>query len=256
MEKRPAGTPGLDAGDWETVNAIALWAHAAPSPGALQAGTLERLAGTIRHRASMFDLSDPEAGGSFASGVARGMDDAQLGRYYAEFADRDYTTWCFEADRPAVYRDLDLVAPAARDRSAIYREWMAPQGLYYGCGAVLVARGALLGSITLFRERAAGEFSDRDLRVLLEVARHLSLRLDALLRAPDRPRDAARRIADSGGLTRREREVLDLMLAGATNPQMARALCVSESTLKKHVNSLYRKLGVRNRAGLAGLALS
>jgi len=51
----------------------------------------------------------------------------------------------------------------------------------------------------------------------------------------------------------REEEVLRLMLAGRTNAQMAADLFISESTVKKHVNALYHKLGVANRLQLTGL---
>lgn len=41
-----------------------------------------------------------------------------------------------------------------------------------------------------------------------------------------------------------------LMLGGKTNKQMANELFISGSTVKKHVNAIYRKLGVSNRLGL------
>jgi DNA-binding NarL/FixJ family response regulator len=49
------------------------------------------------------------------------------------------------------------------------------------------------------------------------------------------------------GLSDREREVLTLMAAGQTNPEIARELHLSPHTVKEHTSSVYRKLGVRNR---------
>ena len=49
------------------------------------------------------------------------------------------------------------------------------------------------------------------------------------------------------GLSEREREVLALMAAGSTNPEIAAALHLSPHTVKEHTSSVYRKLGVRNR---------
>ena len=49
-------------------------------------------------------------------------------------------------------------------------------------------------------------------------------------------------------LTEREREVLDLVAGGATNREIAERLFLSPHTIKEHTSSLYRKLGVRNRA--------
>jgi DNA-binding NarL/FixJ family response regulator len=52
-----------------------------------------------------------------------------------------------------------------------------------------------------------------------------------------------------GGLSDREREVLGLMATGATNAEIAAQLFLSPHTVKEHASALYRKLGVRNRAG-------
>ena len=49
-------------------------------------------------------------------------------------------------------------------------------------------------------------------------------------------------------LTDRELEVLDLIASGATNREIAERLFLSPHTVKEHTSTLYRKLGVRNRA--------
>jgi DNA-binding NarL/FixJ family response regulator len=49
------------------------------------------------------------------------------------------------------------------------------------------------------------------------------------------------------GLSDREREVLELMASGATNPEIGEALHLSRHTVKEHSSAVYRKLGVRNR---------
>jgi DNA-binding NarL/FixJ family response regulator len=50
-----------------------------------------------------------------------------------------------------------------------------------------------------------------------------------------------------GVLTDRELEVLGLVAEGRTNPEIAEALVISQSTIKSHVKNILRKLGVRNR---------
>jgi DNA-binding NarL/FixJ family response regulator len=49
------------------------------------------------------------------------------------------------------------------------------------------------------------------------------------------------------GLTERERDVLEQMASGSTNPEIGAALHLSPHTVKEHTSALYRKLGVRNR---------
>jgi LuxR family maltose regulon positive regulatory protein len=49
-------------------------------------------------------------------------------------------------------------------------------------------------------------------------------------------------------LTEREREILRLLAAGASNPEIARKLIVAVSTVKTHVHNTLGKLNVRSRA--------
>ena len=50
------------------------------------------------------------------------------------------------------------------------------------------------------------------------------------------------------GLSLREAEVLSLIAAGRTNAQIAQALVVSASTVKTHINNLFAKAGIKDRA--------
>ena len=54
--------------------------------------------------------------------------------------------------------------------------------------------------------------------------------------------------ADLAALTSREREVLSLIGQGKTNTEIAAGLFVSEGTVKTHINHLFTKLQLRDRA--------
>lgn len=63
------------------------------------------------------------------------------------------------------------------------------------------------------------------------------------------------RDAAGQGLTRRERQVLALMVEGLTNPDIADRLQVSLSTVKTHVSAIIAKLGVSSRTEAATTAI-
>ncbi|MFJ8816620.1 LuxR C-terminal-related transcriptional regulator [Amycolatopsis thermoflava] len=78
------------------------------------------------------------------------------------------------------------------------------------------------------------------------------------LSRPDQPvaRGAGLPIAAGplAGLTKREEEVLRLMVAGVGNAAIAEKLVISPDTVKSHVKRILRKLGSRNRAEAIAMA--
>ncbi|MFP5206901.1 MAG: response regulator [Acidobacteriota bacterium] len=72
------------------------------------------------------------------------------------------------------------------------------------------------------------------------------------------PPAIAERLAERMGsedLTQREFEVLEQIVSGKSNKEIAAELDVSESTVKTHINSLLSKLGVADRTQAATTAL-
>lgn len=70
-------------------------------------------------------------------------------------------------------------------------------------------------------------------------------------RQVSRARDLIARCPAPDGLTVREAEVLQVLAMRRTNRAIAVALHVSVHTIERHLQSAYRKIGVRNRADAA-----
>jgi len=63
-------------------------------------------------------------------------------------------------------------------------------------------------------------------------------------------RGAILRVSRNFGLTKREAEVLPLLLRGTTNAGIADILCVAESTIGDHVKNIMRKMNTTRRIGI------
>ena len=156
-----------------------------------------------------------------------------------------YRPWSTEATRALRWSDLlsrrewhalDLYWEVCRALDGEYELelWLAtPDGVAGGFGFDSFKR----------------DFSERDKLVLDTLRPHLVQLW----------RNAAARRRESGSLaalTPREREVLLWVARGKSNREIAAALYLAPGTIRKHLDNVYDKLGVSNRAGAVGYALS
>ena len=111
-----------------------------------------------------------------------------------------------------------------------------------------------LAALCLCRDGRRGAFGDRE-QFVLEVANpYVSARLDAILRGREPAALREERLAQQYSLTAREVEVARCISFGMSNPEISERLCVSISTVKKHLEHIYRKMGVNNRLSLMKFA--
>lgn len=90
----------------------------------------------------------------------------------------------------------------------------------------------------------------------------LLARIEALLRRSTWSRDTeekqlhVEKVIEKGyKMTKKETEILNMVVKGLTNSEIAEALEISELTAKTHIRNLYKKFGVNNRTQLVLLAM-
>ena len=89
---------------------------------------------------------------------------------------------------------------------------------------------------------------------LLDEARALARRGRLRIEADAPEAETAKAGIDAFGLTQREREVLELLADGRSNPQIAAELFISRKTASVHVSNILGKLGVASRGEAAAVA--
>lgn len=88
----------------------------------------------------------------------------------------------------------------------------------------------------------------------LETARCTVPAGEKIIVEPEKPVEKVSALAQGKRLTRREREILELLLEGRSVPIICERLVISEGTARTHVKHIYQKLGVHNRQELLDLA--
>ncbi|WP_338051256.1 helix-turn-helix transcriptional regulator [Pseudonocardia acidicola] len=178
------------------------------------------------------------------------LDHAPLGAFAAHVHEHPLINHYRHTGDSEALRISDLVSRHQFRRLGLYAEFYRHVPTGHQLAVTLAEPGARVVGIAL--SRAHREFSDTD-RAVLSALR------DPLLSALRRAEQRARRSPLSGRpglatLTERELQVLDLAAAGHTNDAIARGLGLSPRTVAKHLEHVYRKLGVGNRAAASWLA--
>lgn len=245
--------PSLDDDKWKKINGLALEISRSTDIDTLKKVFMEELSRLIPSRKSFFDLGYTKNGQThFFDAFSLTMTESELREYYVNYQGSDYIGWLLPDGEAVYYRDSKIISAELREMSPFYNNWLKPMGMYYSIGSTLFYRDKLYGSVTLFREREL-DFNDEDVYVLRLLSEHLSAKLSGMY-----PNGMSRintltysnELLKKHLITNREREIIALLCQGCSNRDIAEALCISESTVKKHNNSIYAKFNVTTRTQL------
>lgn len=148
----------------------------------------------------------------------------------------------------------DFVSRRQFHSLGLYTEFFGKIPVEYQLGAAVLEPGQRLIAVAFNRARKDFSETDRDLVTALQsplsaAMRRITARRDARL-----ARNAAIATCDGtepeghADLTPREMRTLELVAKGYTNTAIAHTLDISPRTVAKHLEHIYRKLGVQNRA--------
>ena len=149
----------------------------------------------------------------------------------------------------AAARCRGLLAAAEGDDQAAFAAFERSLGQLEG--RFPLERGRTLLCLGIVRRQAQQKRAAREaLEQALATFEALGARLWAAKARGELERISGRRPADKD-LTETERRVAELAARGRTNKEIAAELFMGVSTVEAHLSRVYRKLGIRSRAGLA-----
>jgi DNA-binding CsgD family transcriptional regulator len=156
--------------------------------------------------------------------------------------------WNRTDDHRAV-RLSDVIARPALHRLELYNHFWRPYSIERTVGSRITTSSHQTEDLACYR--SGTDFSERDRAVVdgfrfvvVQLARRAEVQglVDAAIRAL--------------GLTRREAEIVAWVTRGKTNIEIGRVLFIAPTTVKKHLDNVYRKLSIRTRTEAAALILA
>ncbi len=164
------------------------------------------------------------------------------------FEAQDYSQGILSTGRSMVYRESDILSEEKRIATEYYQNVYKPNNWHYALQLILGRKGKFLGAVTFYRHTGQSDFRYDDVFLMEIIKDHMAHRLFTQLSEDEKITVADATIQFS--LTKRETQILELLLTHHDNQAICGACVISNNTLKKHILNIYRKLDVKSRPQL------
>lgn len=170
-------------------------------------------------------------------------------RQYLKLESIDHTDWFIQASESMVIRESDLLKDRQRLNSPIYQQFYLNYNIYDTLQMCIAWDRQIIANLTLYRTQEDGLFTNDDLFWLQMLKKHIQYAFHIHTQSGKEQEKTASlpRLASTYRLTRREADVLRLVFEEYANPEIALRLQISEYTLQKHLQNIYRKLQISAR---------
>lgn len=253
----------ISSNNWKLLSDMILRFNEETDLKILRSNVLHDLKHIIPYSKGLFDLSSKQGGIlTFFDPVSYNIDDTFVKLYYEELEasdESDNLIFYFWKAMSSIYRDTDYLSDSMLFSSTFCKRWLKPQKIYYGVTAKIEHHNIIYGSISLWHDENTGDFLTEDCELLEELSKHLGLRI--YLQYPygiiaDENNSPVKNISIIHRLSQREQEVVSLLCKGLSTKDIGNKLFISENTVKNHIYSIYKKLGVSNRIQMLSIVSS
>ena len=142
---------------------------------------------------------------------------------------------------------LGMVAAAGGQPARAARLWGAEEAMVEAFGIHITPLAHATTNYQGYVATARSQLDEATFAAAWSEGRAMTTE-EAIEYALDTDEAASATAADASLLSEREKEIVELVAEGLTNPQVAERLYLSPRTVSQHLRSVYRKLGVSSRA--------
>lgn len=128
-----------------------------------------------------------------------------------------------------------------------YQDFMKKHGYYHEMGVYLFQDNLLKACIGIVRTKDEPPFSQKDVTYFKYLLPPLS---KCLIKES---KNDFNQICLHYGITKKEKEIIQFVMKGYTNREIAKLFYVSENTIKKHMQNIFQKMEVNNRTSLCSM---
>ncbi|MCR5106445.1 MAG: helix-turn-helix transcriptional regulator [Eubacterium sp.] len=235
--------------------------HSCESVGEMGDTIFKQLQWLVPFDQAIFFL--PRENGDIHVVASEGFDDTYIDLYEENYKKYDNASGIKISGNSIVYKDSDIIEEVVFLNSSFYNQFCKPNHIMYGIHVVLSYNSKYCGEIVLFRDDNtinATDFGENAEFIMNLLKEHLSIACSRFLEKKSSqiekvdsdsvfasPEEKYRVMYN---LTKRESEVLMLLLEDLSTMEMCDELIISLNTLKKHIANLYKKLEVSSRVQL------
>lgn len=171
---------------------------------------------------------------------------------YSKYEAIDHTDWVLQSSETVIIRESAIMPDSKRLATPIYRQYYDKYKIYDTLQMSIVYSNKPIAFLTLYRTKSDGAFTDDDSFYLHALRKHLNYAFYTAYASEEshQHRNSILELTERFGLTRRESEILGMIFSDKDNYDMACALGITNHTLQKHLQNIYKKMNVSGRIEL------
>lgn len=246
----------LSENDWLFINRILLKMYASNAEHLFDKDLMRNLSLLIPYDKASFFLHDHEGEKLLHRPLGINFVKEDLEQYSPRFAKELPHIWVNFYDQSVVVRDSDIYSDGAEVSTPYYTALLLDHNIKYALTLSLAHEGVRVGVLTLFRKTENQDFTDREVYMAEQLVEHIASYAYQIYDLQQYGREhrlqapGITEIAERYGLSSRELDVLRLLSDGKNTREISEALYIAKTTIKKHLSSIYGKMGIKNKSEL------